>query len=105
MLPTAKSDFGSCNMKIENKKAEPPEASRGRIARTYLYMDSTYNRYNMSRQQKQLMNAWDKMYAVNRWECERAKKITNIQNSENSVVKSRCKNINLWKFSLFKYKF
>lgn len=91
MLPSETSDFGSCSMKIENKKAEPPEASRGRIARTYLYMESTYNRYRMSRQQKQLMNAWDKMYPVNSWECQRAKKIASIQHSENLVLKSRCK--------------
>lgn len=90
MLPSEKSDFGHCSMKIENKKAEPPEASRGRIARTYLYMESTYKRYSMSKQQRQLMNAWDKMYPVNSWECSRAKKIANIQHSENLVVKSRC---------------
>jgi deoxyribonuclease-1 len=57
MLPTVKSDFGSCSMKIENRKVEPPESARGRIARTYLYMDETYSRYSMSKQQKQLMNA------------------------------------------------
>jgi deoxyribonuclease I len=96
MLPSEKSDFGSCTMKIENRKAEPPEASRGRIARTYLYMESTYNRYSMSTQQRQLMIAWDNSYPVNAWECERAKKITSIQGSENVTVKSRCIAKGLW---------
>lgn len=96
MLPAEKSDFGSCDMKIDKKKAEPPEEARGRIARTYLYMEATYQRYSMSRQQKQLMSAWDKMYAVNSWECERAKKIANIQHSENNIVKSRCVANKLW---------
>jgi deoxyribonuclease-1 len=54
MLPAVKSDFGSCAMKIENRKAEPPE-----IARTYLYMEGAYKRYSMSKSQHQLMNAWD----------------------------------------------
>ncbi|MFT5814485.1 MAG: deoxyribonuclease-1 [Psychroserpens sp.] len=36
ILPSVKSDFGSCVMKIDNRKAEPPETARGRIARTYL---------------------------------------------------------------------
>ena len=36
MLPDAKSDFGTCEMKIDNRKADPPEAARGQIARTYL---------------------------------------------------------------------
>jgi deoxyribonuclease-1 len=78
-------------MKIENRKAEPPE-----IARTYLYMEGAYKRYSMSKSQHQLMNAWDKMYPVNAWECTRTKKITNIQQSENKVVKSRCKSAGIW---------
>ncbi|MFB1036667.1 MAG: deoxyribonuclease-1 [Alteromonadaceae bacterium] len=90
MLPTIKSDFGSCSMKIDNRKAEPPEISRGQIARTYLYMDNTYKRYNMSKSQRQLMDAWDKMYPVNTWECQRAKKISNLQKSKNNIVLSRC---------------
>jgi len=90
MLPNEKSDFGSCSMKIENKKAEPPESSRGRIARTYLYMEESYSRYKMSKSQKQLMNAWDKMYPVNDWECRRAERIEKLQGNKNNVVASRC---------------
>jgi deoxyribonuclease-1 len=90
MLPAERSDFGSCAMKIENRKAEPPEAARGRIARTYIYMDDAYKRYNMSKSQRQLMNSWDKMYPVDVWECTRAKMISNLQKSNNNVLKSRC---------------
>ncbi|GLS91971.1 endonuclease [Psychromonas marina] len=90
MLPQVESGFGSCAMKIDNKKAEPPVEARGRIARTYLYMDDTYARYNMSNSQKQLMNAWDKMYPVSEWECTRAKKIASIQKNKNEIVESRC---------------
>lgn len=90
MLPHVQSEFGSCPMKIDNKKAEPPKEARGRIARTYLYFDDTYARYNMSKSQKQLMNAWDKMYPVSEWECTRAKKIASIQKNRNEIVESRC---------------
>tara|TARA_R110001583_G_scaffold94384_8_gene237902 strand:- start:5779 stop:6519 length:741 start_codon:yes stop_codon:yes gene_type:complete len=96
MLPDVKNDFGSCAMKIDSRKAEPPVAARGRISRTYLYMDATYKRYNMSRQQKQLMTAWDKMQPVDKWECTRAKKIRTLQQNENIVVKSRCEISGLW---------
>ncbi|ABM04301.1 Deoxyribonuclease I [Psychromonas ingrahamii 37] len=96
MLPEEASDFGSCKMKIDNRKAEPPVEARGRIARTYLYMDETYSRYSMSKSQKQLMNAWDKMYPVNEWECKRAKKITSLQGGDNNVVKLRCTDKGLW---------
>jgi deoxyribonuclease-1 len=57
ILPSIKSDFGSCVMKIDNRKAEPPEMARGQIARTYLYMSDAYKRYNMSKAQRQLMHA------------------------------------------------
>ncbi len=90
MLPAVKSEFGSCNMKIDNRKAEPPVHSRGRIARTYMYMDQTYPKYKMSKQQLQLMNAWDKMYPVSAWECERSKRIRKIQGNANRVVDQRC---------------
>lgn len=90
MLPAVKSDFGSCNMKIDNRKAEPPENARGRIARTYMYMEQTYPKYKMSKQQRKLMNAWDKMYPVTAWECERSKRIQKIQENANLVVDGRC---------------
>ncbi len=96
MLPGTASSFGSCKMKIDNTKAEPPEIARGRISRTYLYMDKTYKEYSMSKQQKQLMVAWDKMYPVDQWECTRAKKITRLQHNNNDVVMSRCKARDLW---------
>jgi len=85
-----KSGFGSCEMKISNRKAEPPIEARGRIARTYLYMDSIYKRYSMSKSQKQLMNAWDRMYTVTAWECTRAKRIKEIQMNSNSILTERC---------------
>ena len=96
ILPNVKNDFGSCDMKIDNRKAEPPEIARGKISRTYLYMEDTYKRYNMSKSQRKLMNAWNSMYPVDSWECARAKKITNLQKSNNNVVKSQCVSAGIW---------
>ncbi len=96
MLPDVKNDFGSCAMKIDNRKVEPPEIARGQISRTYLYMEGAYKRYRMSKSQRQLMNAWDKMYPIDTWECARAKKITKLQKSHNDVVKSRCDAGGIW---------
>ncbi|WP_417696283.1 endonuclease [Psychromonas sp.] len=90
MLGDIKNSFGSCAMKIENSKAEPPVGSRGVIARTYLYMDSFYDHYKMSKQQRQLMNAWNKTYPVSAWECERAKRISKIQGSNNEILEQSC---------------
>ncbi|MFT6905951.1 MAG: deoxyribonuclease-1 [Oleiphilaceae bacterium] len=41
MLPDEKSRFGSCEMKINNRKAEPPVSARGRISRTYKLITDT----------------------------------------------------------------
>ena len=88
ILPQVESGFGRCTMKIDSKKAEPPVEARGRIARTYLYMDNAQARYSMSKSQKQLMNAWDKMYPVSEWECTRAKKIASIQKIKMRLLKA-----------------
>ena len=95
-LPEASSDFGSCDMKIEDQKAEPPAQSRGAIARTYQYMEATHPRYRMSRQQQQLMAAWDRQYPVTPFECLRAKRIEALQRNETPVVKTACQLQNLW---------
>lgn len=91
MLGNVKSSFGLCAMKIDNRKVEPPESSRGVIARTYLYMDAAYSNYKMSRQQRQLMNAWHKSYPINEWECDRAVRIKGLQKSSNIVIEESCK--------------
>jgi deoxyribonuclease-1 len=90
MLPSAKSDFGSCDMRIDDRKAQPPIAARGTIARTYMYMEQTYPKYKMSKQQSQLMQGWDKQYPVLAWECERSRRIEKLQGNANRIVDSRC---------------
>ena len=96
MLPGAKSDFGSCPMKIEGRQVEPPEASRGAIARTHLYMQDAYPTFRLSSSQEKLMQAWNKTYPVNAWECRRAKRIQAIQGNENRFVKEPCVKAGLW---------
>lgn len=83
--------FGSCAMKISGNKVEPPSSARGPIARTYKYMAYAYpNYFRMSSSQSRLMDAWDKEYPVQKWECERAEKIRKLQGNENPFVKKAC---------------
>ncbi len=95
-LPGVQSDFGSCAMKIDNRRVEPPENARGPIARTYLYMQEAYPRFRLSRSQQNLMQAWNKQYPVDQWECTRAKRIEAIQGNENRFVKEPCLQAKLW---------
>lgn len=90
MLPDGNSSFGSCDMQIKDNKAQPPEKSRGMIARAYLYMDVTYTRYQMSKPQKQLMTAWDKQFPVTKFECERSLRIEKAQGNINPIMRERC---------------
>ena len=91
MQPSSPSSFGVCDMRIENRKAQPPESARGRIARTYKYMQYSYPRYHMSKQQQKLMDAWDKMYPVTDWDCTRAVRIFRIQGNDNPFVSEQCR--------------
>ncbi|MFW0700596.1 deoxyribonuclease I [Pantoea sp. R13S299] len=83
--------YGQCEMKIDFKLklAEPPARARGAIARTYFYMRDQYN-LRISRQQTQLFTAWDKLYPVTQWECERDQRIAKVQGNHNPYVQQAC---------------
>ncbi|MGF1760171.1 deoxyribonuclease I [Photobacterium sagamiensis] len=83
--------YGQCEMKIDfkNRRADPPAKARGAIARTYLYMNQEY-KFSLSRQQRQLMEAWNRQYPVSSWECERDRRIAKVQDSHNPFVYQDC---------------
>lgn len=95
LLPSAQPTFGTCAMKIEGNRAEPPEYTRGAIARTVLYMAEVYPLYRLSSADRQLMQAWNTMYPVDAWECLRAKRIEKLQGNENPFVKEACRKAGL----------
>ena len=86
-----KREFGKCDVEIKNKKVEPKESIRGEIARTYLYMDSVYpGRGIISKKNRKLFDAWNRGDPVDKWECERAKRIEKIQGNMNEMVMRDC---------------
>ena len=88
--------YGQCEMRIDfkNKRANPPEIARGAIARTYLYMNQQYE-FSLSKQQRQLMEAWNKQYPVTQWECQRDQLIAAKQGNHNTFVVEACEKANL----------
>ncbi|MGD8112826.1 deoxyribonuclease I [Vibrio sp. TRT 17S01] len=84
--------YGRCEMQVnfKQRKVMPPDRAKGSIARTYLYMSKEYG-FRLSKQQRNLMTAWNKMYPVNDWECERDKRIAKIQGNHNPFVEQACK--------------
>lgn len=85
------SQFGGCRVKIEDRKFEPMPSAKGRVARVYFYMDQAYpGRGVISEKNRKLFEAWDRLHPVDSWECERARKIENIQKNKNPILESRC---------------
>ena len=79
--------YGQCKTKVdfEQRTAEPRDEVKGLVARTTFYMFDRYN-LNMSRQQQQLLMAWDKQFPVTPWEKERNKRIAAITGHPNPFV-------------------
>ncbi|MFT7108935.1 MAG: deoxyribonuclease-1 [Psychrobacter glaciei] len=83
--------YGSCDMLVDfkAKKVQPSAISKGQISRTYLYMSQQYD-LKLSRQDRQLFNAWNTKYNVTAWECKRNELIEKVQGNVNPFTKHRC---------------
>ncbi|MFQ8814823.1 MAG: endonuclease [Sutterella wadsworthensis] len=91
LLPGVPNTFGTCEMKIDGRRAEPPERSRGEIARAMLYMEGAYAPvFRMSDRQRRLAQNWNEQHPVVQWECTRAARIEKLQGNVNPVVKDAC---------------
>lgn len=87
MISGERRAYGSCDIEVDSRirRAEPPEQVRGDIARVYFYMSETY-RVRLSKSQRQLFEAWNKLDPVDSWEIERNKRIKKIQGSGNPFI-------------------
>lgn len=90
--------FGeNCSFKIADNLAEPPDISKGIVARTYLYFSETYPKwFELSQKQLNLMIDWHIQYPVTEWECTRTYRIEKIQKSKNLITRESCLEANLW---------
>lgn len=79
--------YGSCQMYIDFKgrRVQPPEYTRGRIARITFYMVNEY-RLRLSAQERRLYCTWAKTYPVDNWERYRNNRILRIQGNSNPFV-------------------
>ncbi|WP_153772782.1 endonuclease [Pseudomonas sp. MNR3A] len=79
--------YGQCKTRVDfnQRAAEPRDEVKGLVARTTFYMFDRYG-LNMSRQQQQLLMAWDKQYPVTAWERERDRRIAGIMGHANPFV-------------------
>nr|WP_237387605.1 endonuclease [Xenorhabdus sp. Sc-CR9] len=79
--------YGACSSKVDFKSRlfEPRDRVKGMVARVNFYMHDRYN-LTMSRQQQQLMMAWDRQYPVDAWERKRDNRIARFMGHHNPFV-------------------
>jgi deoxyribonuclease I len=91
-LPGVKPLFGGCEMKVQGRKAEPPDRAKGQVARATLYMEESYRPvFHLSDSQRRLMKSWSERFPVDQWECTRAARIAALQGNENRIVAEACR--------------
>ena len=86
-LPVQTGQYGSCLTQVDfkAKKVMPRPSVRGMIARTYFYMSKQY-RLPLSKQDRQLYEAWNKTYPVDTWEIQRNQRVACVMGRGNAFV-------------------
>ena len=92
LISGEKRAFGSCDFEVSGNIAEPAPEIRGDIARIYFYMNNAYpERIKLDSKEKKMLLKWDKSDPVDKWECERCRRIERLQGNENTFVKDACR--------------
>ena len=86
-LPQQPTQYGACPMVVDFKarRVMPRAKVRGMIARTYFYMSERYG-LRLSKQERQLFNAWHKHYPVQAWERQRNQQFACVMGWSNPHV-------------------
>ena len=87
MVEGSKREYGACPIEVDEsiRRAEPPDAVKGNIARVMFYMEDTYG-FKLSDQDKKLYSVWSKQDAPDEWEIERNQRIAAIQGKDNRFI-------------------
>ncbi len=95
-IPGEARELGRCDVELAERAFEPPVEVRGDIARTYLYMAAAYpDRGIVNRRNRPLFEAWAEADPVDRWECERARRVAAAQGNVNRFVQDPCSELGL----------
>lgn len=87
MVEGNKREYGACPIEVDEsiRRAEPPDAVKGDVARVMFYMEDTYG-FKLSDQDRKLFSVWSKQDAPDAWEIERNKRIAKVQDKENRFI-------------------
>lgn len=88
--------YGSCRSIVDfkNSKFQPRPEVRGILARISFYMEKTYG-IKLSSERRKLFEIWSKRYPVDKYECERDRRIFAVQGDHNPFVYEHCREAGL----------
>ncbi len=83
-----KDQYGNCEFQVDfkGKRAYVKEDIRGDIARIYFYMSDKY-KVNLSKQERKMMEVWNKLDPISDWERIKNKRVEKIQGNLNPYIK------------------
>ncbi len=97
IVPGEPREFGKCDFEIANGVAEPTEAVRGELARTYFYLQNAYPSFvSIDPSMIKMLRSWDNSDPVDEWECKRNQLIKSIQGNSNPFVDEACINAGIF---------
>ena len=87
MVEGNKREYGACPIEVDEsiRRAEPPDAVKGNVARVMFYMEDTYG-FKLSDQDRKLFTVWSKQDAPDAWEIERNQRIAAVEGKENRFI-------------------
>lgn len=87
MIESNKKEYGACQIEVDEsiRRAEPPDAVKGNVARVMFYMEDTYG-FKLSDQDRKLYTVWSKQDAPDAWEIERNQRIAEKQGKDNRFI-------------------
>lgn len=86
--------FGKCETVVGKNAFAPRKEVHGEIARTYLYMKDVYG-IPLTEEEVNQFKRWDQEDPVDAWECERARRIKDLQGNVNRFVEEPCQKAGL----------
>lgn len=79
--------YGQCRFSVDfkDRRAFVRDEIRGDIARIYFYMSEKYN-IRLSKQERRMFEAWDKMDPISDWEREKNRRVFLYQRNSNKFI-------------------
>lgn len=79
--------YGNCEVQVDfkAKRAYVKDSIKGDIARTYFYMSDKY-KVRLSKQERKMLEVWNKLDPVDEWERVKNKRIERLQGNINPYI-------------------